>query len=368
MRILMTSDTIGGVWRFTQELTSGLLSKGCDVALVSLGTIPSFAQSTWAAQMRMLWPHSFSFVATNTPLEWMASNESAYHDAAPFLLQTADEFRADVIHSNQYCFGALGKWLPTVVTAHSDVLSWAAACRPQPLEQSAWLIRYCSLVDKGLAYASAVTAPTQWMLDALSHNFAVPSLQRVIPNGRLIEVALSGMRRLQAVTAGRLWDPAKNLGILRSISSTIPIFAAGNTFCQGEEVPPPQGVHLLGEIPEEDLLSLFSESAIYVCTSRYEPFGLAPLEAALCGCAVLVNNIPSLREVWEDAALYFSDSNSLRALLQELGRSPEYLLERQTASQNHAQTFTRERMTEAYLTIFERAMFETSSKEMVDVA
>ena len=55
---------------------------------------------------------------------------------------------------------------------------------------------------------------------------------------------------------------------------------------------------MLGPLAEEDLLALFQESAIYLCTSRYEPFGLAPLEAALCGCAVVANDIESLREVW----------------------------------------------------------------------
>ena len=33
MRILMTTDTVGGVWTFTQELAGGLLEQGCAVAL-----------------------------------------------------------------------------------------------------------------------------------------------------------------------------------------------------------------------------------------------------------------------------------------------------------------------------------------------
>ena len=47
---------------------------------------------------------------------------------------------------------------------------------------------------------------------------------------------------------------------------------------------------LLGRLSEYELLQFFRESSIYICTSRYEPFGLAPLEAALCGCAVLVTS------------------------------------------------------------------------------
>jgi glycosyltransferase involved in cell wall biosynthesis len=38
--------------------------------------------------------------------------------------------------------------------------------------------------------------------------------------------------------------------------------------------------------------------------ARYEPFGLSVLEAALAGCALVLGDIPSLREVWTDAAFF----------------------------------------------------------------
>ena len=46
MRILMTTDTVGGVWSFTKELSRGLLENGCEVALVSLGRMPTHAMSS----------------------------------------------------------------------------------------------------------------------------------------------------------------------------------------------------------------------------------------------------------------------------------------------------------------------------------
>ena len=47
-----------------------------------------------------------------------------------------------------------------------------------------------------------------------------------------------------------------------------------------------------------------AESAVYALPARYEPFGLSALEAGLCGCALVLGDIPSLREVWGDAATY----------------------------------------------------------------
>ena len=58
-------------------------------------------------------------------------------------------------------------------------------------------------------------------------------------------------------------------------------------------------------------------SAIYALPARYEPFGLSALEAGLCGCALVLGDIPSLREVWGDAAV-FVDPHDAQALAKAL--------------------------------------------------
>ena len=109
---------------------------------------------------------------------------------------------------------------------------------------------------------------------------------------------------------------------------------------------------LLGPLSEDEILSLFSTSCLYLATSIYEPFGLAPLEAALCGCGILANDIPSLREVWGDAAMYFTDAASLTALLLDLTAYPATLLHLRRRSLRRAHEFTRERMTDAYVNLY----------------
>ncbi|WP_243688744.1 glycosyltransferase [Geotalea toluenoxydans] len=54
--------------------------------------------------------------------------------------------------------------------------------------------------------------------------------------------------------------------------------------------------------------------------ARYEPFGLTVLEAALSGCALVLGDIPSLRELWEGAAVFVppDDANALADVLQSL--------------------------------------------------
>ena len=49
MRVLLTTDTIGGVWTFSRELTAELLHLGHSVALVSVGRPPSTEQLAWCS-------------------------------------------------------------------------------------------------------------------------------------------------------------------------------------------------------------------------------------------------------------------------------------------------------------------------------
>lgn len=355
MRILMTTDTIGGVWTFSQELARGLLQNRCAVALVSFGKHPSDAQDRWCKDIARTWGRSFRYEETDIPLEWMPQNERAYSHAAPLLMAVASQFKPDIFQSNQYCFGAMPLNVPKVLAAHSDVLSWADECRAGALENSDWLTTYRNLVARGLAGADSIVAPTRWMMDALARHFIPPRRTSIIPNGRTIAAGHLWPRKLQAITAGRLWDEAKNVSILRDVQSPIPLLIAGQA-PQGQDAPAIPSAIFLETLSEHQLLALFRESSIYICTSIYEPFGLAPLEAAQCGCAVLANDIPSLREVWQDSALYFTDAASLTQLLSELCNSAELLHTVQQKCLQRAGTFTGERMVQGYLHLFKKAL------------
>jgi len=95
MRILLTTDTIGGVWTFTKELTTELLQRGHAVALVSLGCQPSHEQQAWCAAQSLTHGASFQFTASNVPLEWMEKNEFVHTQGAGVLLHVARQFRPD---------------------------------------------------------------------------------------------------------------------------------------------------------------------------------------------------------------------------------------------------------------------------------
>ncbi len=355
MRIMMTTDTVGGVWTFTSELTQGLLDSGHEVSLLSLGRLPDEAQTQWTQELTQRFPTHFRYTASDAPLEWMDENARCWDESAAALSRCLRDFDAEVIHSNQFVFGQLNAGLPILITAHSDILSWAEACQPEGLLLTPWLDTCLKLTREGIVGADTLIAPTHWMADTITSFYGWRFAPCVIPNGRDLSPAKQE-RKLQAVTAGRLYDPAKGTDLLAQLNSPIPILVAGELSNNPAEQATLPHIRAVGHVSPDELAELFASSSLYLATSRYEPFGLAPLEAALCGCAILARDIPSLREVWADAALYFNDAPSLERLLHHLADTPAALAQAQCRSLTQARRYTRAAMTEAYLAAYDELL------------
>ena len=309
MRILITADTLGGVWIYTRELVTGLVQRGHFVVLVSFGGLPRADQVDW---LRPLPASSFQYHASEFPLEWMQDSAAGIAASFRFLENLISEAKPDILHSSQFCYGALDCEIPKVVVAHSDVLTWWRAVHGDCPPDSPWLRWYTETVSRGLAEADLVVAPSRWMLNAAKQHYAYATRGRVIYNGR--SAALfdpSAKKQNRAITVGRVWDQAKQVSLLLGRRQAVPVQIVGpkqppdGTQTADTHFHCTPGIELLGAQSEANVRALFSRASIYVAISRYEPFGLAPVEAALSRCALVVNDIPVFRELWEDCALYF---------------------------------------------------------------
>ncbi|MCL4194126.1 MAG: glycosyltransferase family 4 protein, partial [Thermoguttaceae bacterium] len=195
---------------------------------------------------------------------------------------------------------------PVLLVGHSCVVSWwQAVKREQP--PARW-DRYRQMVGAGMQNAQLVVAPTQTMLGWFDQNYGPLTRIRTIYNGRDRAHYRVGRKQPLVLTAGRLWDEAKNVAVLARIASRLdwPVYVAGSARDPNHCEAHFPGVQMLGPLAPEVLADWYSRAAIYALPARYEPFGLSALEAAFSGCALVLSDIPTLREVWGDAACFVS--------------------------------------------------------------
>jgi len=123
-----------------------------------------------------------------------------------------------------------------------------------------------------------------------------------------------------------------------------------------ENWPAIHNAQLKGSQSPEQLRGLFADAAIYAATSCYEPFGLAPLEAALSGCALVANDIPTFHELWGDSACYFqrNDPDDLATIITVLSKDKQLRRKYADAAYETAQVkFTAEAMTAQYAALYQ---------------
>ncbi len=304
--------------------------------LAVLGPAPDETQRAEAALVG-------SLGITGLGLEWQDRSGPLDSAARRKLLALERAFRPDLVHSNGFREAAIGFRAPVLLAAHSCVATWWKAVRggALPADWSA----YARGVRQGLAAADAVVAPTQAFAAELAEAWG--RHPRMIPNGLDLAPG-STAKQSHILAAGRLWDDAKNIAALASIAPDFPwpILVAGDGAAPG--------LHHQGRLSRPDLHRRMAEAAIFAAPARYEPFGLSILEAAAAGCALVLGDIPTLRELWTGATMFVPPDRpeALRStLLQLIG--DEVRRERlQAAACERALTYNRERMVQGYVALY----------------
>ena len=309
----MTADNVGGVWTYALDLAQSLSARDVAVHLAVMGRpVDDDQRRELDATGVRAWE------ARPYPLEWMPDPWDGIDRAGRWLLDLADGADAHLVHLNGYAHAALAWDRPVLVVGHSCVRSWWRAVRRTDAPPS-WR-RYGEVVAAGLNAADLVVAPTGSMLEALEENYAFTGDSLVIPNGTDV-VARGGDKERLVLAAGRSWDEAKNLSTVveaaRSLDAAVVI--AGDD--QPGPMPgDPPNLRRLGRVTRTHLEGWMARATVFCAPVRYEPFGLAALEAARCGCALVLGDVASLREVWDRAATFVDpdDARSLTTALSEL--------------------------------------------------
>jgi glycosyltransferase involved in cell wall biosynthesis len=217
---------------------------------------------------------------------------------------------------------------PTVVTLH-DVQHRDHPDFFGPARRSFRRIAY----DRATKAAEAVVVTSEFVRGrALEQLRLDPSRIHVVPHAINHTVFRRGDEAREPILLypARAW-PHKNhtrlfeaFAILRKHDPKLRLVLTGGGLERLGQLP--DGVERWGEIPLEELASLYRRAACLVFPSLYEGFGLPPLEAMACGCPVAASNVTAIPEVCGGAAVLFDpyDATSIAdAVLEADARAGE---------------------------------------------
>jgi len=305
MRLLLTADAVGGVWQYAIDLARGLAPFGIDVLVAVIGPAPSGRQRAETRDVRL--------IETGLPLDWLSDGPEPVRAAGAAIAALARAEAADCVQLNTPALAAETPFpCPVVAVAHGCLATWWEAANGAPLPpEHAW---HHDLMRQGLNAAARVVAPTAAYGMAVMRQYRLATSPHVVHNGRRPLALPRGVAQHDfAFTAGRLWDRAKNVAVLDRIAArlAIPFHAAGPTGGPHGEKVTPEHLHLLGVLDEEGMARRLAARPVFVSPARFEPFGLAVLEAAAAGCPLVLSDIPTFRELWADAAIFVDSGDDL---------------------------------------------------------
>ena len=361
LKVLMTTDTVGGVWVYSLELCKALQQYGVDVHLAAMGGWPTPVQQVQVEKMK-----NVKLYKSDYKLEWMQDPWEDVEKSRKWINSIYHTINPDVIHLNNYAHVEENWTAPVVTVFHSCVQTWWQAVKGENAPET-WDL-YTRTVAQSLEASDVIVSPTQAILQKARsmHNFS--SQSRVIHNGRQ-SFASEGKEKEKEkfiLCMGRMWDEAKNLSLLTRIAENLPwpIYVAGDS------VNPDNGqkcsvknVNFLGKLSPEEVQHWMQRASIFMSPTRYEPFGLAILEAASSGCALVLSNLETLKELWSDAALFFDPDDEAEAekTVLLLLENEKFLKELSEKAKIRSKDYSAEKMGAAYYELY-REILEKEQK------
>ncbi|MEO1987185.1 MAG: glycosyltransferase family 4 protein [Martelella sp.] len=305
LRVLMTVDAVGGLWRYAMALGEQLQKSGFELCFAGFGPAPMSEQIIEAERIgRLRW--------LDAPLDWMVSDVHELNLVPKAIAAACDDFGADIVQVNLPSQAAgLEVDVPVVAVSHSCLPTWFDAMRPgEDSDRLAWHRR---LNRTGFDNADAVVAPSGSHAAALFRSYGEIVVLEIVHNG-VCSSPGSMAKQNFVFAAGRWWDEAKNARTLDEAARNIwwPVVMAGST--RGPDGSEARIVHAIsrGALPYGETMALMAQAAIFASPSLYEPFGLAALEAASSGAALVLADIPTYRELWDGVAV-FADPHEPKA-------------------------------------------------------
>jgi len=207
--------------------------------------------------------------------------------------------------------------IPSVVTLH-DFSSLTMPGR----HRFKTIASFNLFISESLERAERVAAVSTSIANEAMRWFGVPrEVIEIIPNG-VDEFFQPGDARGEYILFVGTIEPRKGIDDLIAAWHSIPMPRPPLILCgePGWGVHVPAGIEVTGWVDRERLRALYRGARIFVYPSRYEGFGIPPLEAMACGAAVIATRTGAIADYADGAALLVNpgDRDALRAAMLRL--------------------------------------------------
>lgn len=318
LRVLLTLDAVGGVWRYAIDLGAALARDGHVPVFAGLGPAPTPAQREEATAIGPLeWGAA--------PLDWMAAGAASLSGVSSWIETLTRRHRPDLLHLNLPSQAAgLRGGPPRVVVTHSCLATWFRAIEGHPPpDHLSW---QAELTEAGLRNAHRVVAPSPAHAALTEATYGLTGI-RVVHNASRSALVRPGPGDGRVVAAARWWDRAKNAECLDRAAGSCGAVVTMMGRCDGPDgqVFRPRHAHATGPLAHGQAMERIAAASLFVSPSLYEPFGLAALEAARAGRPLLLADIPVYRDLWNGAARFFDphDAAGLSRRIVDLLAAPD---------------------------------------------
>lgn len=346
----MTLDAVGGVWSYALDTAAMLAGAGMTCRLLGFGPRPALPAAVIPG-VEVIW--------IDEPLDWMVADDQALRGTAAAISAHAQAWEADLLHlaAATQAVG-LNTGAAIVVQSHSCLPTWWAAMSDEPLPPEWQWQQHRN--DAGFRLADGVIAPSASHGQALERIYGpIPNL-RIVPNAVPVEAGHDLGKLAYVFAAGRWWDEGKNGQLLDQAAATSfwPIMMAGDLAGPNGATLTLSNAIAVGPLSRAETHIHMTRAAIFAAPSRYEPFGLAVLEAASRSAVLLLADIPVFRELWDGAAFFADPMNPVAwtAAIRLLATDPAQRIALGERARVRAGEFTFENQRTALLSAYAAVM------------
>ncbi|KIQ68098.1 glycosyltransferase family 4 protein [Wenxinia marina] len=275
------------------------------------------------------------------PLDWMADGLDALAPVAGWIDRIADRHEVALLHLNlpSQARGLTGG-RPVVAACHSCLATWFSVMRNLPLPPDLGWHR--TVTAEGCAAAGTVISPSGSHARLMARVYGTTGVRVVHNASHAPEREWSEGEGILAV--GRWWDEGKNAAVLDEAAGlrALDVTMIGDRIGPDFRSVPLHHARAAGSMPHDEALGRVGRAAVFVSPSRYEPFGLAALEAARASRPLVLADIPTYRELWDDAAVFFppDDPDTLSRTLSDLVHAPNWRRKLGEAARERAARYT----------------------------